>query len=1272
MLSTTETLKLIKKLEPHTITSINNTKNRIFPITVTDTSKDFLNEDANKWLVNKSDLFLRADRVNNIKAPDSFVEKDRRVNFFVRETYKFLDNTYSHVLSDTEPNKSFGVLEVDNLPFRYLYKRRNSSFCTRLDRMIFNNEIEPLMLFINGEFVPWDCINIIYDAGTSYIILQGYKYNYYNLLNSKFSMIILPFKVSYIGIDEDYLFNIYYNAFVNYIIDSINITDDGKLQISIPDINTEANTPNFNLNIGAWYYQQLKLNYLGLLSEDRIDLLRKIPINKVIKDLSGKEIYNFSTTFNCFDKDSYDIDVYESMCDIDKDNYESKSIFRFDTNGRLYTDGSIMICLVDDLEKSDISYMRVDSNDKFIYSYDIESSYNINTTDYLVFKNNLFDPYMNNNIITGINNNISLINENRDNITIICVYNKKLQSKFNNTMLFNKDYFNGVASEYIKQYVESYEDDIYIKDLEDQNRLYIHPDVKFIDNSDGIINLDDNEELILMGADYNVPYMDKCVDNLDFEFNHNLSKTKNSKNISDGLAEYNPLLFNNVYDTRIRSITLSGVEANEKLTDSFITNKRGLKIPRKYKDHESYALVFVNGELIETYSDMIVFPNYLFIPVDKEFAIFDSVEILFFNDINNNELRFTLDPIKDSLISVGSKYELSDIGLFEGIFDVNELSLFVDYPSGILSYPTLVRPKNDLAFKISNISNNKAYINSFALDSDDTEITACSTRKFIYQNIHVENKAYKIKIDKRFKYCNNQRQYMLFINGRKMLDDSFLITIPSVTRPFTGLYLYVSNFVGPEDRVELFYVPSDILDLYTEIEDDSAELQENGYIEINRQYLDVPLTKENYLFFINGKKISNRDIINISSDTVRISKDELSTGNLSIIPIYNTDKVVYSVKELLKSDKYSVYENIINYIKNNETVGYDELDRLFNTFVKMTNIEKDLVKPNVRRIAIINEIIRDFWVTSGYDYATKPFIYDYYKDEFMYKDDNGNYISPALDANPEINIPKINKLEFLYAYINSQDSYFAESGCSLINPVLSWEYNINYIDIKKQLINDEEIDSNDREFTINGTISTNTVIKIHGESESHAATKYINIEFVNGIYYGLVDEDSLQYFKYKTKIPNRDNKVVDEYYDNSDMQRMLPTLNKVLQDIPDIKLNNYIIGNNNYFIFAAPKRLVMDENDNLSIKFKLPDINSKEVINQNRDDKTTPIYTNGLMNNQNTLIKVNKMEMIPLTQFDYTNQYNYTESYVVFRSNGFFTRLFDATGFDIQVKTINK
>ena len=87
------------------------------------------------------------------------------------------------------------------------------------------------------------------------------------------------------------------------------------------------------------------------------------------------------------------------------------------------------------------------------------------------------------------------------------------------------------------------------------------------------------------------------------------------------------------------------------------------------------------------------------------------------------------------------------------------------------------------------------------------------------------------------------------------------------------------------------------------------------------------------------------------------------------------------------------------------------------------------------------------------------------------------------------------------------------------------------------------------------------------------------------------------------------------------------------------------------------------------LTFYLPDIKSKEVLDANNDDKTTPILTNGEFNSlDNSLIALNSYEMEVLKEFDYTNDSGYTEPYVIYKSNGFFTRLYDNTKFNIIIR----
>ena len=51
-------------------------------------------------------------------------------------------------------------------------------------------------------------------------------------------------------------------------------------------------------------------------------------------------------------------------------------------------------------------------------------------------------------------------------------------------------------------------------------------------------------------------------------------------------------------------------------------------------------LVFENGELIKEYSEMYIYPNFLYIPLRRDFHPSSYIEFLYFNDINNNDITF--------------------------------------------------------------------------------------------------------------------------------------------------------------------------------------------------------------------------------------------------------------------------------------------------------------------------------------------------------------------------------------------------------------------------------------------------------------------------------------------------------------------------------------------------------------------------------------------------------------------------------------------------------
>ena len=346
----------------------------------------------------------------------------------------------------------------------------------------------------------------------------------------------------------------------------------------------------------------------------------------------------------------------------------------------------------------------------------------------------------------------------------------------------------------------------------------------------------------------------------------------------------------------------------------------------------------------------------------------------------------------------------------------------------------------------------------------------------------------------------------------------------------------------------------------------------------------------------------------------------------------------------------------------------------------MSNFEAPL-NADVARIAIINEIVRDFWVASGYDYNAHPFIYDFDHDDYISKDyETGNYILPSMDAVPNINIIKydLHHLYFVLCDGNSKISgkTYLENGRIIENPIFKWAYNDNYNteEIEYQKLNDMDIpihDDYEYEYHSNFVIGKKSKIaefKLESFNGFNTCSSYITLNYCSPIYYGLVDNSLV-------------NGTNSDIYSNHPTD-IIKILNKVIQPRRDLTLDKYVIGNNKRFVYAVPKEYACDEDGTLLLTFFLPDINSPEVINANMDDKSTPIYTDGVVSSNVSDYSdgtensyeggLRELNAFTMQQFKnnviYTNQYGYQEEYMIFISNGYFTRLYDNIGFDIKVK----
>lgn len=1352
---------LISLLRSHTVSAVrNNHKSRLPIILTTDDKIKEDNISDNVVVERHIDKVIERPKIlteyiENVRAiKKDFTDEDiilflekyynevyiEKRNIYVVNKFHYDDRWFSYKYSVDEPQFTFGILQVENMPFNSFEGKRNKkSFVCSLQDLIYHEYCEPFMVFVGGRFVNWNCIDVVFDCDDTYLILYGVENNWYNLIAAatddseygSISMAILPFKVDFLGIEPIMHFDMMYEITKLYLQDSLRIVN-GRPIITVPSVHDVYECRKMVYPVGAWLYTQLKYYKLGMLDENRIKRLKKFEIVKTTKDVSGNVISAYAMKFNALDKDSYNRELYNKITSINRDTYEKNAIFRFNNNGRLADDGTNIIALLDGFPDEDTHIISDHITKVTSYtSYDEYIRYAETSIDnvlfrenYMIFKDGLFIPRCEPNL--SIFNTIGFDNQDGKKCDIKTFYHNPIEH-----LISHIDHF-------------SYQNAV-------QYAL------------DHIIDLDDDDE--------RKKYFKSCMDCLNYIYSNNNFYQENYENGLRKIIEYDPMILSSLYDTDTDSTLLTGEEVNSELDKSYAyETRRGLKIPRhKYENHESYVLVFENGELIEEYSKMIAYPNFFFIPIEeRRFNDADQIELFWFNKIDNNEIQFHLtESMLNNMPELDAKWRNTTI--FDKYIKIEDLKIFAKYPESILEYKDLVPRNDNIAFNISyRDDNNDLYLKREVIDDsiyndlwDDNEIndktyTAVSSRKFIYQRLYIDQKAFRIILDKRFRYCDNQKQYMLFINGRRMDEDAFLITIPKHTRPFWGMYLYTAKFVKPTDRIELFYLPIEVSDLNINKE---YSLEEDGYIRFDKTKMDVPFDPKLYMFFINGKKIAPENIVPIDSYTARVNKDMLTTHNLIITPI-NSNIIPEVQTYMHASNRYSEYDKIINSIKENESLGYDELDMLLNINIKMSpEGEAYRSRANVGRIAIINEIVRDFWVTSGFEYNETPFIYDYQMDDYIPKE-NDIAIIPALDASQELDIIKneIRLCLFEHAatckYPSSNTEYityedFIEIG-SIVNEIeFKWDF-VNHVkafadyEIREQTMShkdrleEERIDSinpNDREWIYREQFSTDTDFNFIANRGFQFLTKLTQIKFVNGIYYGNIDEDCLQHYgwidrliglepksgaiptynRHSLEIPSYTamvymvfnniiedlgykpvddqsssitNKiqaisnsiningsrtpVVDEYKMPSDLQRMFENLTPKYQLSPELDLEDYVIGNNNYFVYACPKRLAYSKDNKLLIEFIMPDPRSDD-IKAMYNDEATPIYTTGNWSifDHNLLEPLEVMRMIYLGEFEFENNSGYVENYCIWRSNGFFTKSFENYKFDIKIRYKN-
>lgn len=464
-------------------------------------------------------------------------------------------------------------------------------------------------------------------------------------------------------------------------------------------------------------------------------------------------------------------------------------------------------------------------------------------------------------------------------------------------------------------------------------------------------------------------FVTELNESFDFKYNKFVSYEKNVYTSLDYIMKYNSGLLNNVYEEKsnIISRVYTGAHILSKMDDyGYVTMSRRID-----SDTSTHIMIFVNGILYKGYSELkYKNKNFIFpvIDINEE----DVIEILYFKDIDNRRIKLMFDSIGDDIYVMDSSLNMDNMKLFTMNVETHEFNLerkdHVQY---------------EIDYEYNRLDDNKIKIipdNSFYYDRT---LSLASKRQFRYTSKVAKSCSVDIALPDDFKFCNEKDKYLVFINGRKIDNENFKVTIVKPTRPFDDISTYVNIPLDKGDKIEVFYVP----DRMEEIEV-KPTIPLSGTIVVDKSKLSYNFDKNLYLLFINGKKIHPDQMIDIDQNKLKIVSDVKSIKNLCIIKHVEDEDILSALFNESRDKITEIFDKL----------STEDLDKLY----KSNNIEdtEEYFKSNaISMTSVMYKIINDYYMRP-YINNGDEFIYDF-DDEFLEKDDDGNIIIRAIDATLE-------------------------------------------------------------------------------------------------------------------------------------------------------------------------------------------------------------------------------------------------------------------------------
>lgn len=446
-----------------------------------------------------------------------------------------------------------------------------------------------------------------------------------------------------------------------------------------------------------------------------------------------------------------------------------------------------------------------------------------------------------------------------------------------------------------------------------------------------------------------------------------------------------------IIDKSDNTLTLNspfGLDRGQELVMTFITGKEySIKTGfEEIKVEEDHQIAF---DLPETFKGLSHRMSKFFVTLEDTFVDPRRYEIvenqLHFLQQENLEvgrkIRFMfayLEPIGSISATIGTNIDASKFSSFESIAvkctKDNQREFVIPWKEHLLY------KKNFFITIGSTFVDSTRYTmdvlkNTITLD-DDVEMD--ESREVLFTLIDSKYAIIEKKVSESVAVVNNQMDFdiplpfdnyfelgnrCLVFNNSTYMDEN-LYTIDTAEKKININDFENSFQKGQKIKFLFMYIASKENRSFESEEVQHPRLPDTGYLHIPANQIGHSLNPKLFFMFVNGKKVTEDNIIYIANNIIRLKSDIFTRFNTVIIDYTPVIPELEPYREI-NSD----YDIIMNKASN------DDINTMWNNYNRVTDMEFHLV-PDISQEAIINDIIKEHFISNGVNEGN-PFIYTY-------------------------------------------------------------------------------------------------------------------------------------------------------------------------------------------------------------------------------------------------------------------------------------------------------